>query len=459
MKFLDDVWESVSGAARVRVSDPFMGAFLVSWVVCNWNHIGLLLWGEDKVSARINAFSEYISGSSFFAFNSIFFVPFLFSVFYVLVFPWLSLFFKFLLRSVNGKHHRQAIGVELEKITQQEELNKARLRSDPDKPFLGQTLEYEVERKSEILKHLSHRTSRFKNMAAEAAARLIEAEAGAAEARSKANVARLEEVSKKKQVDLESIRFNVNTSKLKSVLASQRFPSVYFFMSKIEESFRSDDVHLSLTTVGEVVAAIFGYKNFQLIMEDEGFNNDAFSKVEYVYYDSEKLAARFEDIVSADQAGNEELTSDLLFEHVRMVFDDLPYDLVDLDGLEERCLEFFEDHKNSILDENGVSGAMAESDTIFEEIHFEEIHSIVFARGFSAKIQAYAKGHHRKDSSVSGRTMSIEIEIGSRLQVGGRALGGFDFFEVHGTLEDFYDPEDEIDNQAARKASLVSPSQ
>ncbi|MFK8328515.1 hypothetical protein M2D63_000660 [Pseudomonas sp. BJa5] len=449
MKFLDDVWASVSSATKLRVSDPFIGTFAVSWVVCNWNYIGLLLWGEDKVSARINSFYQYISEASFFAFNSIFFVPFAFSIFYVLVFPWITFVFKALLKKANDKLHRQAVEIELDKVGQQEELNKARLRSDPDKQFLEQSVKFEIDRKNEILEHLKHRTRRLIAWADASAVKLAEAEAVAAEAKSKAHIAKLDEDSKSDQVRLEKMRFNVSSSRLKSALASQRFPSVYFFMSTIDESLKTDDVRLSLTGVGEVVAAIFGYKNFQLIMEDEGFNNNAFSNVEYVYYDSGRLAARLEDIVSAESSASEDLTSELLFDHILMMFEELPYSFLDLDGLEEKCLEFFEDNKYSLLEHEGVSGAIAESDTIFDGVELSVVKSISFERGFSAKIQAYSKGYHRRDISVPGRTMRIEMEIKSFLQVGGRALGEFEFVTVSGGLDDFYESEDEDIIEAA----------
>jgi hypothetical protein len=446
MKILDDIWASVSGTAKLRVSDPFIGTFIFSWVVCNWNHIGLLLWGEGKVSDRIDTFNKFISGSEFFAFNTIFFVPLTFAVFYVLAFPWVSLFFKFILKAVDGKLHGQAVETELEKVEKQERLNRARLKSDPDKQFLEQDLKFEIDRKLEVLEHLKERTRRIKNRADESAAALAEAEAKAAEAKSKARIVQLEESSRKKQMDLEKQRFNVNAAKLKSAMASQRLPSAYFFMSKIDESLKSDGVRLSLTAVGEVVAAIFGYKDFQAIMDDEGFNNDALSKVEYVYYDSEELASKLEGIVFGEQSANEDLTSDLLFDHVLMMFEDLPYILLDLDGLEEKCVEFFGDNRYSILDAEGVLGAIAESDTIFDDVEFDHLITVVYERGFAAKVKAYAQGHHRKDGSVQGRTMSIVVDVKSHLKVGSRALGEFEFFEASGTLDDFHEPEDETAN-------------
>lgn len=243
-------------------------------------------------------------------------------------------------------------------------------------------------------------------------------------------------------MELERQRFNVNSSKLRTAATSNRFPSAYLFIAKLDETIRLDDLQLSLTGLGAVVAAIFGYENFKKVLDDEGFNNDAFSRVEYVYYDSEWLASRLESVISDEQIIGINLTSEALFDCIILMFDDLPYCFVDLDTLEEKCAEFFEEHNYSILEHEGVSGAIAESDTIFDEVTLDSINTVAFDRGFSAKLQADAQGSHRRDSSISGRTMTIEIEITSRLQVGKRALGAFEFHDVHGSLDDVFEPEE-----------------
>lgn len=442
MKILDELWSSFSGAAKVRVNDPFIGTFTISWLICNWNQVGLLLWGEGKPSERINSFYRYLTTTDFFAFNSLFFVPLAFALFYLFVFPWVSLGFKACLQVINDRLYKQAINAELYRVQQQEGLNKARLLSNPDKQFIEQSVQWDIDRKSEILKHVKERGERLKSKSVEQGHKTAEAEANAAEAKSRASIAQHDEEHKKNQAELERQRFTVNSSKLRAVAASHRFPSAYLFIAKLDESLRLDDMQLSVTGLGAVVAAIFGYESFRNILEDEGFNNDSFSRVEYIYYDSELLASRLETIISDEPFSGKYLTSEMLFEHIVLVFDDLPYYFVDLDALEEKCVEFFEEHKYSVLDHEGVSGAIAESDTIFDEVTLDSMKIVAFDRGFSAKLQADAQGSHRRDSSVSGRTMTIKIEIASRLQIGKRALGAFEFHDVHGSLDDLFEPEE-----------------
>lgn len=442
MKVLDDILASLSGVAKTRVSDPFIGTFTISWIICNWNHIALLLWGGGTVSDRVNEFQKYLSLTGLFGFNSVFVIPLMLALFYLFAFPWLSLVFKYILKNVNDRLHKQAVDVELDNIRQQEELNKARLRSNPEKQFLEQTVQWDIDRKVEVLGHIKLRTERLQAKLGEQERKKVEAEANTAEAKSRAAIAELEEDSKKKQAELDKQKFNVTSAKLRATLASHRFPSVYVFMSKLDDSLKSDDITLSLMSIGEVVAAIFGYKDFQSVLDDDGFNNDAFSNVEYIYYDSDDLAGKLENIVFVEGSRSVNLTSDLLFDHVLMMFDDFPFELVDLDALEERAIGFFEENKYSLFDFDSVAIAIAESDSIFDEVEFEAVNISVFELGFTTKFQAYAKGAHRKYSVAPMRTMNISVEIRSRLKVGKRSLGGFEFVDVYAELDDVFEPED-----------------
>lgn len=446
MKFLDDLLSSVTGAAKVRVTDPLIGTFVLSWLACNWNQVALLLWGEGKPSERINSLHLYLTTTEFFAFNALFFIPLLFSFFYLAIFPWASLILKALVQVVNDRLYKQAISVELNKERLQENLNKARLLSNPEKQFIEQSVQWDLDRKAEILNHIRNRGLRLESKAIEQAHKAAEAEAVAAEAKSRASAAQHEEESKKNQAELERQRFNINISKLRAAAASHRFPSAYLFISKLAENLKFDDIQLSIEGLGAVVAAVFGYDSFQEILNDESFNNESFSKIEYIYYDSERLASRLESIVADEQLSSKTLTPDMLFDHILMLFDDLPYSFVDLDALEEKCIEFFEDNRYSLLEHEGVSSAIAESDTIFDDVTLDFVRTVAFENGFSAKLQAEAQGSHRRDSSIPGRTMFLDIEIKSRLQVGKQALGAFEFNYVHGSLDDCFEPDEVVEN-------------
>jgi hypothetical protein len=186
MKILEDIWSSIVGNATTRVSDPVIGTFLTSWIICNWHYLALLFFGEGNATQRVSGFYKYWSSSEFFAFNSIFVIPFIFTLSYLFIFPWLSLLVKALQAAVNDKLHQQAVDIDLIKVTQQEELNKAKLKANPDKQFLEQIIQLEINREKEVSKQRKERTIRFTE-------KVIEAKAKANEAISNKNIASIEE--------------------------------------------------------------------------------------------------------------------------------------------------------------------------------------------------------------------------------------------------------------------------
>ncbi|MER2764056.1 hypothetical protein ABTZ47_26645, partial [Escherichia coli] len=89
---------------------------------------------------------------------------------------------------------------------------------------------------------------------------------------------------------------------------------------KIEESLINDGIKISLQSLSNIVSVLFGYKDFEELLADKNFNNETLDKVEFIYYDDE-LAKRLEEILLEEDSENEDLTSDMLFEHFEIIFD------------------------------------------------------------------------------------------------------------------------------------------
>jgi hypothetical protein len=436
MKIIEDIWSSVVGNTKTRVSDPIIGAFLTSWIICNWHYLALLFFGDGNATQRISGFYKYWSSSEFFAFNSIFVIPFMFTLSYLFIFPWLSLLVKALQKVVNDKLHKQAVDIDLIKVIQQEKLNKSKLKANPDKQFLEQIIQLDINREVEVSKQRKERTIRFTEKA-------IEAKAKSNEAISNKNIASIEEEKKKNQAILERQRFSISSAEVRATLASHRFPSAFLFISLISDSLKQDDITLSLSASCEIVATIFGYDNFKSLLNDEEFDNENLSSVKYLYYDDSELAKKLEEIISEENSNNEDLTSDMLFDHIQMVFDELPYEFFTVDELAQLSLELCENDSYSLLDNDGTSSAMAESDTTYDEVYIEGIDSSKFDGKFTAFINASASGSHRKEGDIPGREMKIKAEIISSVLLGKYALGELEIESVHGGLVDYWEDEHE----------------
>ncbi|MEE8729046.1 MAG: hypothetical protein SOI28_11950 [Rahnella inusitata] len=436
MKIIDDICASIAGNAKTRINDPFIGTFICSWIVCNWNYLSLLFWGEGKASERITVFQKYLSQTPVWEWNYIFLIPFTIASFYLFLFPWVSFLINFFQHWANEKLHAQAVDVELIKINQQQELNKQKLKANPNKQFLEQLVQQDIDKRNEILGHLRQRTSRFDAKALEAKEKTKEQEAKTQEAENIVKLSSLELEKKSKQAELEKIRFESDSAKARAIHASNRFPSAYYLMLKIEGSLIQDGVRISLKALGDIVAALFGYENFEALLHDKNFDNDALAKVEYVYYDDE-LAKRLEQIVLDESSDNEDFSADLIFDHFEMLFDEIPFKLITGDNLAEECKSEFENNPYDVFNCEGVSGAIAESNTVYDYVEDISIEHFDFDNGFYAELSANASGDHYREEGVSGRDMSISIKMQCEVLVGKFGLGPIEYGEINGSLDEY----------------------
>ncbi|WP_438437821.1 hypothetical protein [Kluyvera sichuanensis] len=342
----------------------------------------------------------------------------------------------FLQHWANEKLHKQAVDRELIKIDQQKNLNKEKLKANPNKQFLEQLVQQDIDKRNEILGHLKQRSSRLEAKTVEAKEKAKEQEAKTQEAESKASLLILDLEKKNKQTELERIRFESDSAKARATYASHRFPSAYFLMLKIENSLSEDNIKVSINALGSIVAALFGYENFEELLNDKNFNNETLGKIGYVYYDDE-LAKRLEQIVLDEDSDNEDFSADLIFNHFEILFEDEPFKLISGDNLAEECKAEFERAPCDIFNDDGVSGAIAESDMSFDDVEDISIEHFYFNNGFYAELSANASGHHRKEEGVHGRSMTISIIMQCDVLVGKFGLGSIEQGDVNGTLDDY----------------------
>lgn len=438
MKMLEDIISSITGNTKTRIHDPLIGAFLISWITCNWNHLAILIWGEGKLSDRVNIFHLFLSESRFFELNTLFFIPALLTTFYLFALPWISLLSKSSLEFVNSKLHNQAVHAELNQINSQKQLDEVKLLSNPNKPFLEESVKLSLKRRFEIIENIKERRIRLAAKAAAAKSSSEEAAARAAEMASKAKITQLEEANKTRQIDLELSRFQVESTRLRALQESHRFPSAYLYMSILESAMKLDKIYLSLTTSAEIVAAIFNYENFEELIRDQSFNNEDLSKVEYLLCDQKNFALKLQDIIAEEPTKNDALTSDAIFEYTKRMLDKLSIEFVTIESMAEKCVDFFETNKDELLANDELSSEISISNTVYEEIELEDIEFITHSKGITSLINAMARGTHYKHEGGQGQNLRISAEVKSEAVVGKNALGVLSFGSIAGKLVDSY---------------------
>lgn len=107
---LSDLTDSVNE----RIKHPLLFSFLISWLVVNWK-IALILFSNKTVNNKILDIQVYLS------FNDGFIYPLIFSLFYALVLPFISVYLERFLIKVQNLKIENNFKIESKKI--KEELN------------------------------------------------------------------------------------------------------------------------------------------------------------------------------------------------------------------------------------------------------------------------------------------------------------------------------------------------
>lgn len=406
MQIIDDIWSSIKGNARARVNDPILGTFIVSWLFCNWDKVATLIWGTKKFDERVHDISQSMAVINnprlIYTDWDLIVVPAVFTLIYLFVFPRVSLFVKKLQIKTMLLQHQQAVSLDITREKEQKELNKEKLRADPNKEFLAQDVEIEIatekdkfERRKKLTLYISKKATRV--------------QVDADERKMRYELETIEVDKKRRQEELEKTRHLERLAITNASAASHRFPASYFFMDLLSKSLLEDDIIISLDSISECISAVFGYDDFSSLINDASFNNANLFELKYIYHDSKFLIDRLEGILEAETSENENLDVSLLFDHIQMIFENLPYKFLSADAIADEVSEDISINSYELLNDEGLSGAMAETDTIFDEVHVE-MDSFEFENGLTVMLSGYASGEYRNDSGVKGQDIHVNVE-------------------------------------------------
>lgn len=422
MSFLGAINKSFSR----RLRDPVLSIYFSSWLLCNWNHLFLLFWGQGDFDERVNLLNAKINSTVFSSFNSFFWLPLVLSAGYLLALPWLTVAIKNIQKLAYEKLHEISVGQELKYYKKAEDLNIAKTRIDPDKPFLDELVKIGIERdRSKQEKETAE--------ASEAAAKAEESRLQLEAVRQKEETERVQREAIQKRAEADKARFDDELARNKANALSNRLPILYSLMSDLEASLLQDDESISFTVLADVISVVFGYSSIKALFADAKFNNSAFDKVEFFYVGSLHQAL----IKLANKHFDGQTSSiDLIYDHIIMLLQDdkNKYILFDEKSTPDQalglCYQFDFFNSESVIDR------MAETDTIFEEINFDDVSAGTFdeEEGFAIEIDGVASGYHRKDPGVSGQSMSVNVTLLAPMVLGKYGLGSFEIKDIKAEL-------------------------
>ena len=428
MKFLEELWDAIKGNTVARVKDPIIGTFVISWLVCNWYEISLLFWGDGKSWERLNRFHSYLGADILNNYILVIVSPIIITILYLFAFPWVSFFVKKLQLRATSLLFKQAIDIEIKKVNEQLELNKIRLKSNPDKDYLSELVKIDIDNEKFKTEQLAMRTEIFKNAIeiSKAKAQVVRDEA----LQSQINT----QVKVQKQI-IDKEKFEIISTRNQSAIASERFPSAYSLIKKLSIIIEEDEIILPFDCYGEIVSMIFGYENFGELISNEKFNNNVISKLKYVYFNNVNIINELEMVIENSNLNKETISSDSIFEYLQILFDELPYELVSVDDLANIVFEELDINRFDLLQNEDLSGVMAETDTIFEDIDIYKS-ELTQINDQEVLVTVYGKmsGYHRNESSVPGQSINFQVIMSAPIILGRYGLREFQVQSATGSV-------------------------
>jgi len=438
MEVVKTILDSIKGNVKTKSSDPLIGAFVCSWVLCNWDKLVILFWGKSSLEDRINNMvheMSFLTNPALIWFNyDLLLLPLALAAFYVFLMPKISVKVAELLADTEIARHAAAVSVEVAQAKKQSDLSEERLLGDPNEEYLKQRVEGKIaleqaqleEKQAEAAKAVSREKSEAAN------AKKREANKATAE---------LELEAKKRQDELGKMEFSESAAVHKSVMQANAYTSSYQFINLLDQSVNSDGVSLSLNALSQTISSVFGYANYSSLLSDKHFNNDDLRSLKYVLCDADYLTERFEGILFDEHVDEEQFGSEWLMGHVEVVFESLPYDLIYPDALAENVQVQLSEDSGAIFNSEEFSAAQAGMNTIFEDLDLSVEgfdHSDV---SFSVTVSGSASGHHRKESDVPGQPINVQVIADLPVMFGKFGLPGEYDLNVEASPE-YYDDEE-----------------
>lgn len=437
MKFIEGLIAAFQGNAKEKLNDPLIGSFVFSFVLWNWNYFLLLFFGDKAIDERIvdciTSLSLFSAGwEHFFKSLDVYVTPALLAIFYVFYMPHISIWISVKLKPLVVSKHAAAVDLEIEQADKQQELNKRKLISDPNKDFLGKLVIQDIRQKELETEKKQADSEKAKLDAEKAKIDVEKAKVDAAKAVADKEIV---EANSKKAIKDEEVqriksehekkRIEVGDAITNSMLHANAYFSCFNFVRKLSESLANDGISLTHKSLTDIIAAVFGYSDFDDLLGDNTFHNEGLKKLKYILLDSKYLSDRLEEILSEDVVDEEVCNSYYIFGHLTMMFESFPYLYGDDETIANAIFEEIEANKLDLIDTDAVSGAIASTDSIIEEIDLTLKDVSMQDSGLEIVINGHGSGTHRKDSSIRGQGIDITINVTVPLLWGRYGLGRY----------------------------------
>ena len=100
-----------------RIKNPFIGAFLISWIICNWKAISVFILSNYPIEAKIDIIQRNYSG----LWNNLY-LPIIIALIYIIILPYFMWLIEELIKKSNSGRKRNLVRQQVEDYVGKQEL-------------------------------------------------------------------------------------------------------------------------------------------------------------------------------------------------------------------------------------------------------------------------------------------------------------------------------------------------
>lgn len=397
-----------------KLGPPVIGTFVVAWAVLHWDHLILLFWGSGLLEQRIDEFKSAIDQAWYKKYG----LPIGLAAIYLLVLPYLSYAVNTLQIHVRKITHTLRVDATKQLLEKDKELNVARVLADPNKQFVEERArQITAQEKLELEKQQAE----TEKLRAEAEKYQADADIAKSEA-VKQQAEQADNEVKIKRAEAEKLKLESAAQIQRATIASNRFPAAYMVMQFLDKALKADGVVLGLEHLASIIAILFGYEDFESLVNDPQFTNEISNKLTGIYYDADELSKQIYQALADDEELLEHFDPSLLYDY----FYEHPHlKLLDKHSLDELAQSLIENNQYDLFNYDKVASAMAETNTVYDEVTDLMLEdSGIDGENYIANFAVTIEGHERREDSVRGlMPINIKAVVSAPILLGKNGVG------------------------------------
>ncbi|MBS2782515.1 hypothetical protein [Aeromonas salmonicida] len=428
METFKDLLSSIFKSTEVRFTNVAAGSFIISWCLCNWDKLALLILGKESLTYRISRFHSQVNIGNI----ETIVLPLTISLVYLFVLPRLNLFIQNAQAETDKNRHESAIKIEIERERQLGLLLKEKYKSgQQDK--VGQQ---EIDSSLEIIKAEAFIKANEALLVKDVMEReriQLEREQLEIKKSNDENTLRENELKKSQlTIERELYQRDKEINALEVAVATRKnrerelsFPAAYNILLELSKVLTEDEIHIPLDIQSSSISILFGFNSFQELLESD-FNVDMLTDLSYVLIEHESLEKKFDDMLSHFK---KDISSIELIEHLSNIFIELfNLKLLGLDSISEETRVNFENEPWDIISDGGVSSAIAETNAYFDYVDDIAIESSEIKENEVAiEISCTISGESDQDKLFYGDTIDASITVTYPIILGKSGLGEVEY--------------------------------